>query len=147
MLVLGFTDEQLDDLYDAERWSVDEQQEIIIDTARPGGFDRIYAAYLRAGRTPDRVRYMIYLADGARQYDMIEEALAILRQATRGELEEMRYRAEPPLRELISQVQREKSGGRLKLAVGLSFVAALAGGVSYWYFRKPRSNGLPPAAF
>ncbi len=136
MLTLGFTDEQLEDLYEAEKWSLDEQHEIVRDAARPGGFDRIYAIYLRTGHTPDRERYFIYLADGARQFDMLPEALAILRQASNSELKSMRYRAEAPLRELIIQVQSERRPGRIKLAVALGLLSALSGTAVFLYRRR-----------
>jgi len=138
-LSLGFTDEQLDDLYNAERWSLDEQHEIVTDAARPGGFDRIYAVYLRTDHIPDREGYMIYLADGARQFGMTDEALAILRQASAAELKNMYYRAEAPLKPLIEKVRKERRTSYLKIgAVGLSFLAVVSIG-AYVYLR-PQSE-------
>ncbi len=140
MLTLGFTDQQIEDLYQAEEWSTEEQHEMLVDAARPGGFDRIFSIYKLAGGKRDREGYFIYFADSARDRDMLPEALAILRQASSGELETMYYRAESPLRELIKQVQRERGPNRTKLALGLGLVGLISAGAVYLYQTRKRGS-------
>jgi hypothetical protein len=82
---------------------------------------------------------MIYLADGARRLDMPAEALAILRQATNKELSAMSYRAEAPLRELVTRVQKERRRryGEITLAVGVGIAGTLAA-MAIWRYVKRR---------
>lgn len=143
MLTLGFTDQQIEDLYQADEWSDAEQHEMLVDAARPGGFDRIFRIYSRAGGKRDRIGYFIYYADSARDFGMIPEALAILRQASNSELASMQYRAEAPLRELISQVQKERGPSRTKLAVGLGLVGIISASAVYLYQQRKRGLTEP----
>jgi hypothetical protein len=147
MLTLGFTDQEILNMFGQE-WEPEEKRAFVADVAKRGGVERVYQLYVQAGGTPDRVEYIMFVADGARKLGMLAETRAIIKQASSKDLDEMSTFMNWELRPIVLEIQRDRSRHRA-IAVGVTagVLGAFAITLLVWAPWKDESFLWPEARY